>query len=579
MRRLILTAIIILGFTIRIYQITTFPVSLNWDEASHGYNAYSILKTGKDEWGISYPSIFRAFGDYKLPVYIYSIIPFIQIFGLNTFSVRILSVVAGTLSIIGTYYLTKIIFIKSKSKDNISLMAAFFVAFTPWNIFLSRVAVEANLASTLIIWGVYFFLAGINKIQKNIKSYQLHLSSLLLGISMFTYNSARVFSPLIYAVLVMIYWKYWGYKITIPFHIPYISSRLSKINKTVKTPICYCHLSAFALMLFFVLLTVYQTLYTHGSTARLTNISLLDQGAINTINESRGNSNYPVLISRLLHNKVTYVAQTSASAYLSYSNPFFWFGDGGKHYQFSLPNFPLLLWISAPGVIIGIFSLIKKKGKPLLILTVWLALAPIPASITRDNPHALRILLLTPIPHILSAVGFMYIYIQTGKNKINYLFLGLLILISILQINIFWRSYTTTYANNYAWAWQSGSKDLVEYIKLNYQDYDQIYITKKYGEPHIFFAFYWPWDASDFQQNKQWEYRDAGTKYAWYWVNKIDKISFVNDWEMHKIICTPGSKCIRVDISDIIQPGWENIDTIKDFAGKDIYIISKSSNE
>jgi len=567
---------VILGFVIRFYNVSSYPVSLNWDEASHGYNAYSILQTGKDEWGMSHPGIFRAFGDYKLPVYIYSLIPFIWIFGLNSFSVRLLSVLAGTFSIIGTYYLAHVIFSKSKSRDSVSVLASFFVAFSPWNIFLSRVAVEANLASALIIWGMYFFILGVDRVKNKSKSYQFHISSLLLGISMFTYNSARVFSPLIYVLLVIVYWKYWGYKITIPIRIPLVSSKLAKINKTIKTPVYYCHLSAFALMLFFVLLTVYQTLYTQGANARLTNISLLDQGAVNTINEARGSSNYPILINRILYNKVTYITKTATLSYLSYLNPKFWFYDGGRHYQFSLPNFPLLLWTSAPLIGIGIYSLIKKRGKPLRILFFWFLFAPIPASITRDNPHVLRILLLTPVPHILSALGFMHLYNSISIRTLKYLFLTLFILISTTQLSLFWSKYTTEYATNYAWTWQSGSKDLVKYIKSKYPNYDQIYVTKKYGEPHIFFAFYWPWNVLDFQQNKQWEYRDAGTKYAWYWINKLDKITFVNDWEMNKIKCSPNKKCLRVDISDIIAPGWQKLDTIKDFAGKEVYIISES---
>jgi len=69
----------------RVYKIAEIPPSLYWDEASIGYNAYSIAETGKDEWGESFPLHFRAFGEFKLPVYIYSVVPFVKIFGLNEF--------------------------------------------------------------------------------------------------------------------------------------------------------------------------------------------------------------------------------------------------------------------------------------------------------------------------------------------------------------------------------------------------------------------------------------------------------------------------------------------------------------
>ena len=92
---LILLTIIIFAFLIRALPFWQ-PPSLNWDEVSLGYDAYSLLKTGRDQWGIPLPVIFRAFGDYKLPVYEYLAVPFV-------FSPRLVSVIAGTLLTIVTY--------------------------------------------------------------------------------------------------------------------------------------------------------------------------------------------------------------------------------------------------------------------------------------------------------------------------------------------------------------------------------------------------------------------------------------------------------------------------------------------
>jgi 4-amino-4-deoxy-L-arabinose transferase-like glycosyltransferase len=106
----ILVAIFLLSAVIRFYRIADTPPSLNWDEVSHGYNAYSILKSGKDEWGQTLPLIFRAYGDYKLPVYIYTTIVSVAVFGLNTFAVRLPSVLAGIASVVFTYLLVKELF-------------------------------------------------------------------------------------------------------------------------------------------------------------------------------------------------------------------------------------------------------------------------------------------------------------------------------------------------------------------------------------------------------------------------------------------------------------------------------------
>ncbi len=103
--------LVFLTLLLRLFLITKSPARLTHDEMSLGYNAYSVLKTGKDEWGHKLPLIFRAFGDYKLPAYIYSAIPFIATFGLNDFSVKLPSILSGILIVIFIY---KIVFTKGE---------------------------------------------------------------------------------------------------------------------------------------------------------------------------------------------------------------------------------------------------------------------------------------------------------------------------------------------------------------------------------------------------------------------------------------------------------------------------------
>lgn len=573
MRKIILLLIIGLGFTLRFFDISHYPVSLNWDEASHAYNAYSIGQTGKDEWGISFPTIFRAFGDYKLPAYIYASVPFVSILGITPLSIRLVSVISGTLAILGTYFLTiQLLGNLSKSKYNASLIASLFVALSPWNIFVSRMAVEANLATTLIIFGVVLFIHAV-KDEHKIRSYSLVFASILLGISLFTYNSARVFAPLIYGILVLVYWRRWGLRITIPFKVPYLTNLLNRINKPVITPTCYCHLPSFALMLLFTFSMLYQSLYTDGGSARFANISILDQGAINYINESRGLSEFSPSIARLIHNKVTYVVSQSALNYVSYFNPSFWFYQGGSHYQFSLPNFSLLPWILAPLFLIGITSLNKTTKISAVIIISWLLLAPLPASPTRDNPHVLRILVLTPILQIIGALGWVIISNKITKVNFQILFNLTIIIFLIFQTVVFWNKYTNDYAREYAWAWQSGSQTLVHNIQNLYPNYDHIYVTKKYGEPHIFFATFWPWSAVDYQQNKTWEYRDANTSSAWYWVHQLGKISFINDWEINQLTCPEQGTCLLAAVTPPTDPGWQEVDKIYNHNNEVIYIL------
>ena len=126
--QLLLGAVLLLFLFTRFFQINSIPSSLYWDEASIGYNAYSVLTTGKDEWGDLFPLHFRAFGEFKLPVYIYSVVLSESIFGLNEFSVRLPAVIYSFGTILLIYFLTLRI---CKSKF-IAILSAFFMAISPW---------------------------------------------------------------------------------------------------------------------------------------------------------------------------------------------------------------------------------------------------------------------------------------------------------------------------------------------------------------------------------------------------------------------------------------------------------------
>src|SRR3989344_1501138 len=87
--KLLFVSIILIAFVLRFWQLGNVPPSPDWDEVSLGYNALSIMQTGKDEYGQSLPVILRSFDDYKPALYTYLVIPFIKVFGLTTLAVRL----------------------------------------------------------------------------------------------------------------------------------------------------------------------------------------------------------------------------------------------------------------------------------------------------------------------------------------------------------------------------------------------------------------------------------------------------------------------------------------------------------
>src|SRR3990167_6572162 len=149
-----LLLIIILASLLRIWNLNNFPVGFNADEAAIGYNAYSLLQTGKDEYGSSFPLSFKSFGDYKPGMYFYFVIPFVATLGLNEWAVRLPSALLGIGTVVLIYFLAIEIF-KDRS---VGILAALFLAISPWHIHFSRGGWETNAATFFFTLGVYLFI-------------------------------------------------------------------------------------------------------------------------------------------------------------------------------------------------------------------------------------------------------------------------------------------------------------------------------------------------------------------------------------------------------------------------------------
>src|SRR5260221_12079057 len=144
---LILSIAILIAIITRGYKLGSAPAGLYLDEAGQGYSAYSILKTGKDEFGKSFPIVFRSFTDFKTPVYVYLIVPLIPIFGLTKFAVRFPSFFFSILTIPVLYFLIMSFRVKSRNPLNlVALISCLLLAISPWHILFGRTNFECNVA-------------------------------------------------------------------------------------------------------------------------------------------------------------------------------------------------------------------------------------------------------------------------------------------------------------------------------------------------------------------------------------------------------------------------------------------------
>ena len=497
-QKLSLGLIFILAFAVRIWNVWGQPTFIS-DEASIGYNAYSILKTGKDEWGKFLPLTFKSFGEYKLPVYIYTVVPSIAIFGLNEFSVRFPSVLFGSLTVLVTFFLVKELF----ASDNVGLISALLLAISPWHIQASRMALEANLGLFITILAALLLF----KAKKNSKFYWP--SFFFFVLSFYTYNSCRIFAP----VFLLIYFL--------------IQRKDIRIKNIIKPMILGLVLILPIICSGFV-----------GSRQRLYKVGIFsDPGIVNQINQGRGEcfKNYPKAFCVLRYNRPLTYAQVFIKNYLSHFSFGFLFLRGSGFSQYNVPNQGVLYFWELPFLIWGLIYWLKSK-KEFLILLSWLLIAPLANSLT-GTAHPVRAILMLPVFQILSATGIFSSFVFFLERKyFKFLYLVLLSLIISVSFAGFVIKYFIYYPIPAEWNWQMGYLELYQKLEVQEAKYEKIYISKFYGEPHIFYLFYRKFDPLKYQSGEEVERYDREDQ--WSNVDRIGKYFFVQ--EPGKISLKPG---------------------------------------
>lgn len=461
--------IVILGFLIRIWRIDIIPPGINRDEASIGYTAYSILKTGKDEYGTFLPLSIKSFGDWKLPLYVYlDIIP-VKLLSLNELSVRFPSAILGTLTIIVTYFLILEIFQINNKKQLVALIGAFLLAISPWHIHFSRVTSEANISVFLVSFGLLLFLKGLKS------KYILFLSSIILALSLYTYHASHIFTVLLFLGLIIVLYY-------------------AKTNKSLMA----------MFILPFVLLTgiILKQTFLSADKTKISGLSPLSNKYLiyENIDLARlDHDGTESLSAKLFHNKIFLVFGSFLEGYSRSFSQEFLFLKGGGNLQHNIPGFGNLYLAESIFIILGIYFSFKNSYKWRWLLFYWLIISPIPAAITKDAPHSARMLAILPLPHILSAIAIVEIY-QILKNKsLKYFYIIVILFLFSLNFSVYLDKYYIHFPKNGEIAWGGGYKDLIASVNALSGKYSEILMDRPDYSPYIYFLFYNKTDPEKFQ--------------------------------------------------------------------------------
>ena len=453
---IILILIIFLAAILRLVFLGSIPNGLNQDEALSGYEAYSILETGKDQHGNFLPFNFKAYGDFVPPVFFYLTVPSVAIFGLNEFAVRFVSAFFGILTIYFTFRLAQLLFKNNK----LALLAAFFIAIVPWHLHLSRIGWPASVLPFFLAAGTYFLIKGLEK--KNAWSF---IGVFLLALGPLVYPTAKVFVPLLFLALVIIYRKEIkeGFKYSIPAILIFILVASPVYIATLMNP--------------------------NEIQARFNQISIF-------------NAESPAQ-----------AAMYFVSNYLSQLSFDFLFLNGGSYPHQSVPGFGELYLFELPFIIMALYILIRgfrKKSSQLLL--IWLILYPVAASLTAsDIPHAIRGNVALPAISIISALGAYTIWEKVKGIRFFRLYLvPLYIGFSLVFVSWYMYAYFWQYPRDYAAYFSYGYSEMFDKIEDIEDNYQEIHLSQYVGQPYMMLLFYRQYDPGYWQGARKKTYQHSG---------------------------------------------------------------------
>lgn len=473
-----ISIVIIVAFVLRFYRLGEVPVSVDWDEAAIGYNAYSLIETGRDEFGEYLPIVFRSFDDYKPPLYFYLTVPSVMMFGLNEFAVRFPSAFFGTLTVFFTYLLVaKLLEMnvvkKAKWLEYLPITTAALLAVSPWHVHFSRIAFEANTGVFFNVLGVYLFLKGIQK------GWWLVASAAVFALALYEYHSERVFVPLLVLTIGILY-------------------RKELLKKGWSTIAAFIVGFVMVLPLVFLLLNPSNLTRLTGTSSIADKTKLLER-SVQKIEDAQARGD---ILGKIFANRRITYSQVLLNGYLAHFN-FNWLFVTGDQERHRAPGMGLLYWWELPFFLAGLYLLAASpyfSRRMKILIYAWFLISPVAASPTTELPHAIRTLVFLPTMQIFVAVGLLSFWDhmrQRGKLFMKTTF-TVLAVFAFFNFVYYMDNYYVQMDLEHSKYWQYGYKQAVKYTQENYSKYDQIVVSPKLEQPHIFFLFFLNYPPKDY---------------------------------------------------------------------------------
>lgn len=461
-RKLFLPLILMVAAFFRLFHLSDLPISLFGDEVDVGYHAWSLITTGRDYMGHFLPTYIQSLAEWRAPLLMYLTAPFVGVMGPSALAIRLPVALLGIASIYLIYLVTKQLF-PSNNRDLKSeifpLLSALVLAITPWHLHYSRAAFEVVPLLFLELLATYLFISG-----------REFISFVIFALTLYTYSTASVFTPLLVIVLYLLYrpkifqtknfWKF----------IPSI---------LVALPLIY-------------------NIFFGQAAGRFKGISIFnDPKTIEAIILQRINPWVEKSLAEVFfHNKYFAYSNAFVQNYLQSFSPQFLFLQGDPNFRQSVGTQGELLWIFLPFLLWGLYSSVKNiKEKPFLLIILWLLLSPIASSLTQGGgTHATRLFIMLPPLVIFTALG-LQAFLDNAKNKFLWILVFLLFLFGFAS---YWHRYSNHYRFESAALWQSGYSEIFHQLKPLLGGDKNVYVNNTFSPSLIKFALFTEYPPSAF---------------------------------------------------------------------------------